>query len=85
MNVKQKFFSISGVAGLIMAIVSVIGYFTASSAVSETLEKEIVSTIKAESEEAESWLLGKGSWHRASRRFLRIFPLHRKHLRAVRR
>ncbi|MBE6096056.1 MAG: HAMP domain-containing protein [Schwartzia succinivorans] len=43
-----------------MAIVSVIGYFTASSAVSETLEKEIVSTIKAESEEAESWLLGKG-------------------------
>ncbi len=60
MNVKQKFFAISGVAGLIMAIVSVIGYFTASSAVSETLEKEIVSTIKAESEEAESWLLGKG-------------------------
>ena len=60
MNVKQKFFAISGVAGLIMAIASVIGYFTASSAVSETLEKEIVSTIKAESEEAESWLLGKG-------------------------
>ncbi len=60
MNVRQKFFALSGVAGLIMAIVSVVGYFTASSAVTETLEKEIVSTIKAESNEAEAWLLAKG-------------------------
>ena len=60
MNVKQKFFALAGVAGLIMAVVSVVGYFTASSAVSETLEKEIVSIIKAESNEAEAWLLEKG-------------------------
>ncbi len=60
MNVKQKFFALAGVAGLIMALVSVIGYFTASSAVSETLEKEIVSTIKAETNQAEAWLLSKG-------------------------
>ncbi len=60
MNVKQKFFALAGVAGLIMAIVSVVGYFTASTAVTETLEKEIVSTIKAESNEAEAWLLEKG-------------------------
>ncbi len=60
MNVKQKFFAISGVAGLIMAVVSVVGYFTASTAVTETLGKEIVSIIKAESNEAEAWLLEKG-------------------------
>jgi methyl-accepting chemotaxis protein len=60
MNVRQKFFAISGVAGLIMAVVSVVGYFTASTAVTETLEKEIVSIIKAESNEAEAWLLEKG-------------------------
>ncbi len=60
MNVKQKFFALSGVAGLIMAIVSIVGYFTASTAVSETVEKEIISTIKAESNGAEAWLLEKG-------------------------
>ena len=60
MNVKQKFFALSGVAGLIMAVVSVVGYFTASNAVTTTLEKEIVATITAESDEAEAWLLEKG-------------------------
>ena len=60
MNVKQKFFALAGVAGLIMAIVSVVGYFTASTAVKETVEKEIISTIQAESNEAEAWLLAKG-------------------------
>ncbi|MBR1760526.1 MAG: HAMP domain-containing protein [Schwartzia sp.] len=60
MNVKQKFFALSGVAGLIMAIVSVVGYLTASTAVKETVEKEIISTIQAESNEAEAWLLSKG-------------------------
>lgn len=69
MNVKQKFFALSGVAGLIMAIVSVVGYFTASSAVTETLEKEIVSTIETESSEVEAWLverLGLGkAWRRS--------------------
>ena len=54
MNVKQKFFALSGVAGLIMAIVSVVGYFTASTAVTATLEKEIVSTIATESSGVES-------------------------------
>ena len=60
MNVKQKFFALAGAAGLIMAIVSIAGYFTASNAVTATLEKEIVSTIEAESSKAESWLLSKG-------------------------
>ena len=59
MNVKQKFFALSGVAGLIMAIVSVVGYFTASTAVTATLEKEIVSTIATESSGVESWLVEK--------------------------
>ena len=57
---KQKFFALSGVAGVIMAVVSIVGYFTASHAVTETLEKEIVSIIKAESNSAEAWLLEKG-------------------------
>ena len=36
MNVRQKFFALAGVAGLIMAVVSVVGFFTASDAVKGT-------------------------------------------------
>ena len=60
MNVKQKFFALAGVAGVIMAVVSGIGYYTASSAVNETTEEKIVSIIHAENNAAEAWLLEKG-------------------------
>lgn len=60
MNVKQKFFLLAGVAGAIMAIVSGIGYYTASSAVNDTIEEKIVSIIHAENNAAEAWLLEKG-------------------------
>ena len=59
MNVKQKFFAISGVAGLIMAIVSIVGYFTASDAVKSTVEKQIAADVRAEVNDTESWLLEK--------------------------
>ena len=59
MNVKQKFFAISGVAGLIMAIVSIVGYFTASDAVKSTVEKQIAAGVRAEVNDTESWLLEK--------------------------
>ena len=74
MNVRQKFFALSGVAGVIMAIVSIIGYFTASSAVEETTEKEIVAVITAASDEAEGWLLEKAQYGEATARMLSAFP-----------
>ena len=57
MNVRQKFFALAGVAGLIMAIVSVVGYFTASTAVKDTVEKQIAAGVRAEADDAEAWLL----------------------------
>jgi len=65
MNVKQKFFALAGIAGLIMAIVSGIGYFTASSAVYETTEEKIVSIIHAENNAAEACCYKRGSWVKA--------------------
>ncbi|MBP5199791.1 MAG: methyl-accepting chemotaxis protein, partial [Schwartzia sp.] len=59
MNVKQKFFALAGVAGLIMAVVSVAGYFTASDSVKDTVEKQIAAGVRAEADDAEAWLLGK--------------------------
>ncbi|MBR5909405.1 MAG: methyl-accepting chemotaxis protein, partial [Schwartzia sp.] len=59
MNVKQKFFALAGVAGLIMAVVSVVGFFTASNAVKDTVEKQIAAGVRAEADDAEAWLLEK--------------------------
>lgn len=60
MNVKQKFFLLAGIAGLIMAIVSGIGYYTASSAVNKTTEEKIMSIIHADNNATEAWLIEKG-------------------------
>ena len=54
MNVKQKFFALAGAAGLIMAIVSIVGYFTASDAVKSTVEKQIAAGVRAEVNDTES-------------------------------
>ncbi|MBR1552525.1 MAG: methyl-accepting chemotaxis protein, partial [Schwartzia sp.] len=74
MGVRQKFFALAGVAGFIMAVVSIIGYFTASSAVKETTEKEIVAVITAASDEAEGWMLEKAQYGEATARMLSAFP-----------
>ncbi|ORU00801.1 Methyl-accepting chemotaxis protein [Anaerovibrio sp. JC8] len=51
---------LAGVAGTIMAIVSVIGYFTASSSLERTVEEEIISEIGRQSSQANDWLNAKG-------------------------
>ncbi|MBQ7515154.1 MAG: methyl-accepting chemotaxis protein, partial [Schwartzia sp.] len=66
MNVRQKFIALAGIAGAIMAIVSVIGYFTAANALQATVEEEIVSEIGRQSAQADGWLgekakLGEGA------------------------
>ena len=74
MGVRQKFFALSGLAGLIMAIVSIVGYFTASEAVENTTEKQIGAVITAASSEAEGWLLQKAQYGEATARMLSAFP-----------
>ena len=74
MGVRQKFFALSGVAGLIMAIVSIVGYLTASEAVETTVEKEIVAVITAASDEAEGWMLEKAQYGESTARMISAFP-----------
>lgn len=59
MNVRQKFFALAGLAGVIMAVVSIVGYFTASNAVKSGVEKQIAMVVRAEADGTESWLMGK--------------------------
>ncbi len=59
MGIKQKFFVLSGVVGLLLAIVSIIGYYTASTNLNASIEGEINYTVRAEAEELEGWLREK--------------------------
>ena len=59
MGIKQKFFALSGVVGLLLAIVSIIGYYTASTNLNASIEGEINYTVRAEAEELEGWLREK--------------------------
>ena len=73
MGVRQKFFALAGIAGLIMAIVSIIGYFTATDALKSTKEKEIVAVITTAADEAEGWMLEKAQYGEATARMLSSF------------
>ncbi len=59
MGIRQKFFMLSGVVGLLLAIVSVIGYYTASTNLNQSIEGEINYTVRAQAEQLEGWLREK--------------------------
>ena len=61
MGIKQKFFALSGVVGLLLAVVSIIGYYTASTNLNASIEGEINYTVRAEAEELEGWLREKAA------------------------
>ena len=59
MSLRQKFFALAGAVGVLMAIVSIIGYFTAARSLENAVEEEIVSEIGRQSAQADGWLLSK--------------------------
>ena len=60
MGIKQKFFVLSGVVGLIMAIVSCVGYYTAYTNLSDSVEKEMMATVEVQNQSVDGWLRQKG-------------------------
>ena len=61
MKIKQKFLVLAGFVGALMAIVSIVGYFTANSTLTETLASEIKQAVQVQSQEVNGWLMEKGS------------------------
>ena len=74
MSIKQKFFMLSGIAGAIMAIVSIVGYFTAATALESTVEEEIIAEIGRQSSQANDWLNAKGQVMIAGAAVLKQIP-----------
>ena len=61
MGIKQKFFLLAGVIGVIMAIVSGIGYYTAYTNLEESVEKEISAAIDTQGSQLDGWLQTKAA------------------------
>ncbi len=59
MGIKQKFTLLAGLVGVILAVVSVIGYYTAYTNLADSVGKEIAASLEAESNKAEGWLQQK--------------------------
>ena len=59
MGIKQKFIVLAGIVGIILTIVSVIGYFTAYDNLSESVNEEIVANVNTEREVVDGWLKEK--------------------------
>ena len=59
MGLKQKFMALSGLMGLLLAVVSIVGYMMASSALEESVDSELRTTIANESSKLNGWLREK--------------------------
>ena len=57
MKLKQKFIVLAGLSGLLLAIVSIVGYMKAYSSLEESVENELKATVRAQSNQLDGWLL----------------------------
>ena len=56
MGLRQKFFILAGLSGLLMAIVSIVGYFNAYSNLEASVEGELTETVEAQQKQLDGWL-----------------------------
>ncbi|MBQ1876126.1 MAG: hypothetical protein II145_05385, partial [Selenomonas sp.] len=59
MKIRQKFILLAGVIGALMAIVSIIGYYTANKNLNESVEQELTATMNSEANDLSGWLREK--------------------------
>lgn len=59
MSLRQKFFFLAIVAGLIVAIISVASYYIAYTHLSKSVEQEIQASVEIERQSLETWLQAK--------------------------
>ncbi len=57
MKLRQKFVVLAGLSGLLLAIISIIGYYQAYSNLEESVENELKATVNARANQLDGWLL----------------------------
>ena len=61
MGLKEKFLALAGIMGALMAVVSVIGYYMASTDLQASVDRELRATVATEVADMEGWLKEKRS------------------------
>lgn len=61
MTLRQKFLILTGLIGLLLAIVSVVGYFNAKENLSKSVDNELSAVVEAQKNTLEGWLQEKGA------------------------
>jgi methyl-accepting chemotaxis protein len=60
MGIRQKFFALAGLVGVILTVVSCVGYYTAYQSLDESIEQEILATVEVQGRSLDGWLSNKG-------------------------
>lgn len=61
MGLKKKFFLLSGLVGLFMAVISIIGFYTAYTNLAGSVEEEFEAVVSSGAYEMDGWLQSKGT------------------------
>lgn len=70
MGLKQKFMILSCIMGLLMAAVSIIGYFMASNDLQKSVDSELRATVSREAMELDGWLREKRAFGEATTNYM---------------
>ena len=57
MGIKQKFTVLAGIIGMLLAVVSIIGFYTADSNLEKAVEQELTATMGDAASQMDGWLL----------------------------
>ncbi|WP_037368135.1 methyl-accepting chemotaxis protein [Selenomonas ruminantium] len=60
MGIKQKFTVLAGIIGVLLAVVSIIGFYTADSNLEKAVEQELTATMGDAASQMDGWLQAKG-------------------------
>lgn len=59
MGIRQKFFVLAGAIGMVIALVSAIGYYTAYTHLTNSIEEGMMAAVSTQSEAVDGWLQAK--------------------------
>lgn len=70
MGLRQKFMALSGIMGLLMAIVAITGYIMASNDLGKSVDSELRATVSREAMELDGWLREKRAFGEATTNYM---------------
>lgn len=61
MGIRQKFYVLAGIIGALLAVVSIIGFYTADTNLEQAVEQELTATMGDAASQMDGWLQAKGT------------------------